>query len=168
VQLIWFRSFTVEVALAHRTGDRGYLVAHGDQGSGYGVYVLDEHIWFVHNDGRGSETKFDAGVIPSGASSVVLAMDALAGRRWSSSIAVDGAPPTGSVEVAMLFGIAPFEGIDVGIDRRSPVSWEIFERFGPFPYTGTLRSARYVPGEPGPDSPDRLIDIIRSMGAKFE
>ncbi len=168
VQLIWFRSFTVEVALAHRTGDRGYLVAHGDQGSGYGVYVLDEHIWFVHNDGRGTETKFDAGVMPDGATSAVLTMDALAGRRWTASISVDGAPAAGSVEVAMLFGIAPFEGIDVGIDRRSPVSWEIFERFGPFAYTGALRSARYVPCEPGPDSPDRLIDIIRLMGAKFE
>ncbi len=49
----------------------------------------------------------------------------------------------------MLFGMAPFEGIDVGIDRRSPVSWEIYERFGPFPYSGTLGSVRYEPGEPG-------------------
>ena len=57
--------------------------------------------------------------------------------------------------VPMLFGIAPFEGIDVGIDRRSPVSWEIYERFGPFPYTGALDSVTYTPGEPGPDAPAR-------------
>ncbi len=51
-----------------------------------------------------------------------------------------------STGVPMLFGIAPFEGIDVGIDRRSPVSWEIYERFGPFPYTGALHSVTYTPG----------------------
>ena len=44
--------------------------------------------------------------------------------------------------------------IDVGIDRRSPVSWSIFERFGPFPYTGVFRHVRYVPGDPAPDGPE--------------
>ena len=68
----------------------------------------------------------------------------------------------------MLFGIAPFEGIDVGIDRRSPVSWEIFQQFGPFAYTGTFHRARYEPGEPGADSPDRMLEMLREMGARFE
>ena len=68
----------------------------------------------------------------------------------------------------MLFGIAPFEGIDVGIDRRSPVSWEIYEELGPFPYTGALRSVRYEPGDPAPDSPEGMLDMLREMGAKFE
>ena len=68
----------------------------------------------------------------------------------------------------MLFGMAPFEGIDVGIDRRSPVSWEIYERFGPFPYTGRLHHVRYEPGEPAPDSAGRWKDMLREMGAKFE
>jgi arylsulfatase len=68
----------------------------------------------------------------------------------------------------MLFGIAPFEGIDVGIDRRSPVSWEIYERFGPFPYSGTLHAVTYTPGEPGPDAPARMMDMLRELGAGFE
>ena len=53
----------------------------------------------------------------------------------------------------MLFGIAPFEGISVGIDPRSPVSWDLYERFGPFPYTGALAAVTYTPGEPAPDAP---------------
>ena len=167
VQLVWFRSFVVEIDLVHRTGDQGYLIAHGDQGSGYGVYVLDDHLTFVHNDGRGTMTTFDAGRVES-ATAVSLHMDAQAGRRWHASLQVDGVARPGHVDVAMLFGIAPFEGIDVGIDRRSPISWSIFEQFGPFAYTGTLHRVRYVPGEPGPDSPDRLIEVIRQMGARFE
>ena len=81
---------------------------------------------------------------------------------------VDGDDARSLDGVPMLFGMAPFEGIDVGIDRRSPVSWEIYERFGPFPYSGTIGSVRYEPGEPAPDAPERMLDIIREMGAKFE
>jgi hypothetical protein len=37
------------------------------------------------------------------------------------------------------------EGIDVGIDRRPPVCWDIYERSGPFPYMGgALASVTYV------------------------
>jgi arylsulfatase len=168
VQLIWFRSCTVRIALDHTTGARGYLVAHGDQGAGYGVYVLDDELVFVHNDGRGRMRHLSGGTLPAGAQEVVLHLDAQPQRTWQASLAVDGEDRARLDDVPMLFGIAPFEGINVGIDRRSPVSWEIFERFGSFAYTGTLRHARYEPGEPGPDSPDRLIDIIRTMGAKFE
>ncbi len=64
--------------------------------------------------------------------------------------------------------MAPFEGIDVGIDRRSPVSWPIYERFGPFPWSGRLQSVTFAPGADAPDSPDNLLEVIRSMGARFE
>ena len=67
-------------------------------------------------------------------------------RVWSVTLSVDG-EARGTLEgVPLLFGMAPFEGIDVGICRRSPVSWELYERFGPFRYTGDLRSATYTPG----------------------
>ena len=81
---------------------------------------------------------------------------------------VDGEDRAAVPDVPMLYGIAPFEGIDVGIDRRSPVDWDIYERFGPFPYTGTLRNVRFAPGEPAADSPQNMIDLIRDMGARFE
>ena len=68
----------------------------------------------------------------------------------------------------MLIGQALFQGIDVGIDRRSPVSWDLYQRFGPFPYTGTLHSVRYDPGEPAPDAPVHMMEMLRQMGSKFE
>ena len=81
---------------------------------------------------------------------------------------VDGEDRAVHAGVPMLFGIALFEGIDVGIDRRSPVSWEIYERFGPFPYTGALHSVTYTPGEPAPDAPVNLMGMLRDLGAAFE
>ena len=116
------------------------LVAHGDQGAGYALYVLDGELVFVHNDGRGAmldglgrrdARRGAARSSPTCARPAGRQLGAHAvGRRRGAGRRTPGVP--------MLFGIAPFEGIDVGIDRRSPVSWEIYERFGPFPYTGTL------------------------------
>ena len=64
--------------------------------------------------------------------------------------------------------MAPFEGIDVGIDRRSPVSWEIYERHGPFPYTGTLTAVTYRPSELVPHSGEAFLDMLREAGAIYE
>lgn len=168
LQLVWFRGFEVELALDHRAGDAGWLVAHGCQGSGYGAYVLDDHLVVVHNNGRGHLTEFDAGALPDATTSIRLSFGAGEGRRWHVEARVGDDERRTLGAIPMLFGIAPFEGIDVGICRRSPVSWPIFERFGTFAYSGTLHSARYTPGEPGPDSPDRLLEVLRRMGARYE
>jgi arylsulfatase len=53
----------------------------------------------------------------------------------------------------MLLWIAPLQGIDIGLDRRSPVSWPLYERHGSFPYTGKLTSVTYLPGEPASYDP---------------
>ncbi len=43
-QLIWFRSVTITAAVDFAPGDHGMLVAHGDQGGGYALYVLDDEL----------------------------------------------------------------------------------------------------------------------------
>ncbi len=68
----------------------------------------------------------------------------------------------------MLYGMAPFEGITVGRDPRSPVSWPVHERFGSFPYTGRLTAVAYQPGELAPDAADNLVGMLREMGMAFE
>jgi len=168
VQLIWYRGVTVEVALDFTPGDQGYLVAHGDQGAGYGLYVLDDELRFVHNDGRGQVRECSGGRLAIGPRHVELVMTAPGKTVWDVALRVDGEITGELGGVPMLFGMAPFEGIDVGIDRRSPVSWAIYERFGPFPYTGMLHHVRYVPGDLAPDAPDSMIDLLREMGSQFE
>jgi arylsulfatase len=168
VQLIWFRAFRVTLSLEFTPGDRGMLFAHGDQGGGYALYVLDDEVRFVHNDGRGAMRSCSGGALTAGAREVVADFAAPGKNVWSVTLAVDGQARGTLHDVPMLYGIAPFEGIDVGIDRRSPVSWELYERFGPFPFTGTLHAARVAPGEPAPDSPDRMIDLLRELGRRYE
>lgn len=168
VQLIWFRSVAITARLDHRVGDEGILVAHGDQGSGYAVYVLNGELVFVHNDGRGRMVHLHGGPMPDGVREVVVDLAAPGRQRWDVTLRVDGETRATQTDLPMLFGMAPFEGIDVGIDRRSPVSWELYERFGPFPYSGALHSVTYTPGAPAPDAPAHLMDLLRDMGAKFE
>jgi arylsulfatase A-like enzyme len=168
LQLVWFRAVTITVDVEHAAGDQGYLVAHGDQGAGYGVYVLDDEVVFVHNDGRGAMRELVGGRLEPGHHEVVLDLAAPGRRQWTATLLVDGDERASLEQVPMLYGMAPFEGIDIGIDRRSPVSWSIYERFGPFPYSGAIGRVRYEPGEPAPDAPERMLDVIREMGAKFE
>jgi arylsulfatase len=168
VQLIWYRGVTVEMELDFTPGDEGYLFAHGDQGAGYGVYVLDDEVRFVHNDGRGQMRECAGGHLAIGPRRIELVMTAPGQTVWDVTLRVDGEITGELAGVPMLFGMAPFEGIDVGIDRRSPVSWELYERFGPFRYSGRLHHVRFVPGDLAPDAPDAMADLLRQMGAQFE
>ncbi len=168
VQLIWFRGFTVTVDLDHRVSDEGVLVAHGDQGSGYLLYVRLGELVLAHNDGRGRMTEVHAGALPDGAREIVVEFTAPGDRLWDVTITVDDVLRASHPGLPMLFGIAPFQGIDVGIDRRSPVSWALYEEFGPFPYSGTLRAATYTPGPPARDAPVHLVPMLRELGQRYE
>ncbi|HYF44639.1 MAG TPA: arylsulfatase [Acidimicrobiales bacterium] len=168
-QLLWFRAVTITARLSFRPGDEGYLVAHGDQGAGYGLFVLDDRLTFVHNDGRGRMRTITGPALAPGVSEIAARLAAPGGNVWRLTLSVDG-DEHGPYDddLPMLFGMAPFEGIDVGIDRRSPVSWAIYERFGPFPWTGDLHSVTYTPGDPAPDAPSMMLDMLRDMGRTYE
>jgi len=82
---------------------------------------------------------------------------------------VVGGEMTGSrAGLTMLGAMAPFEGIDVGIDRRSPVSWSRYEQHGPFRFSGSLTAVTYTPGEPAPDAGSAFVDLLREMGLRYE
>lgn len=65
-------------------------------------------------------------------------------------------------------GFLPFEGIDVGIDRRSPVSWAQYQRRGPFPFSGALASVRYEPGALSAHAPRLQIEALRRQALRYE
>jgi arylsulfatase len=129
------------------------------------LYVDGGELWWLHNDGKGAVRRLAGG--PAGAEMAAV-VTAPGGFTWDVTLVVDGGERASDTGFRMLFPMSPFEGIDVGLDRRSPVSWEIYENDGCFPFTGLLRSVRYEPGEPAPDSAWRWIETLREMGARFE
>jgi arylsulfatase A-like enzyme len=171
-KLITFRSFVVDVRLCHSLGADGVLVAHGDQGGGYVLYVDGGQIRFAYNE-YGDLDVVDGGPLPEGEVTVILDASAVAGFEWDFRVVVSaaGAEPA---EVAslpgrqMLIGMAPMQGISVGINPGSPVSWDLYQAHGTFPYSGELTSVTYRPGEPAPYDPETVVAALRAAGAAFE
>lgn len=110
----------------------------------------------------------DAGPTPPGEQVIVLSARAERGLRWAFTVSVDGEPRAAPPSVHQLIGMAPFQGISVGLDRKSPVSWPLYERHGAFRHQGRLRSVTYHPGEPGPDSPEAVAAALKKAAAAFE
>lgn len=162
-KLIAFRDFAVEIELDHRSDAEGVLVAHGDQGGGYSLYVEGGRLRFGYNH-YGELYFIDAGVLPPGAAKIELRATAGDKFTWNFILGIDGTEVGSLDETPMLLGFAPFQGIDVGIDRRSPVIWSIYEQHGPFPYTGDLHAVTYRPGPAAPYDPQRLVAAMQSAG----
>ena len=167
LQLIFQRPCTITVELDWQPGDQGVLVAHGDQGGGYSIYVEDGHGVFAFN-GYGDMTVVDLGELAPGTREIVLEIDNPEPAVWDVRLSVDGRAAGEVKGLPQLFAIAPFEGVDVGIDRRSPVSWDVYERHGPFPYVGTLHAVTYRPGELVAHSGEAFLAMLKEAGTKYE
>jgi arylsulfatase len=164
-RLTSLRSFDVNIDVIYSAGDEGVLVAHGDQGGGYNVYIEDGHVYFAYND-YGNLHEVDAGTLGSGSHVITLRATAVENFAWDFVVMVDGSPRAQLDRMNMLLWIAPLQGIDIGLDRRSPVSWPLYQRHGSFPYKGDLRSVTYVPGEPAPYDPQLVyLAAQRAMHA---
>ena len=167
LQLIQMRSFGIEIELEYRAGDEGMLVAHGDQGGGYAIYVEDGQLVWAHN-GYGAMTLIDGGVVPDGARRIDARVTAKARGVWDVELAIDDVVVGVGEGLPHFWFMAPLEGIDVGIDRRSPVSWDIYQRRGPFPYTGRLVAVTYTPGDPVSDAPEPLVETILEAQRRYD
>jgi hypothetical protein len=165
--MIHGRSFSFTAQLDYGSGDGGIVLAHGDQGGGYALYIEDGELRFVENC-YGEMVELSAGRVPVGAQSVSVSVANPGRSKWVVEVAIDGEPRARGDDFVGLLGMAPFEGIDVGIDRRSPVSWRLYDRYGAFAYKGALRCVEFVPGELAPDAGERWIDTIREMALRFE
>ncbi|MGW4748362.1 arylsulfatase [Streptomyces sp. NPDC004290] len=164
-RLVALRSFEVAVAV-EESGD-GVLVSHGDQGGGYSLYVEDGRLTFAYNE-YGDLHETDAGPLAPGPHEILLAATAEEGLRWRFTVTVDGERRAAPDSVHQLIGMAPFQGVSVGVDRKSPVSWPLYERHRSFRFTGRLHSVTYRPGAPGPDAPEAVAAALKEAAAAFE
>ncbi|MEO3754518.1 arylsulfatase [Streptomyces sp. B6B3] len=167
-RLIAFRSFTITLAIRrHDADDRGVLVSHGDQGGGYALYVENGRLRLAFNE-YGELHEVDAGPFGPGAHTVEVSATALPDIRWSFDVWLDGLRTGGLDGVRQLIGMAPLQGISVGLDRKSPVSWPVHERHGTFRYTGTLTAVTYTPGESAPYDPQEIAQSLREAAAAVD
>lgn len=167
-RLILWRDVDITAHVTLAQGDRGILVAHGDQGGGYSLYVDDTGELVVAHNGYGLEGEVRGPVVSPGEHQLTLRITTPGEDRWDLALLIDGDQVASGSGFRLLMAMAPFEGIDIGLDRRSPVCWRLFERHGAFPFTGVLHHVRYEPGSPAPDAPTSLVDFLREWGRSFE
>lgn len=166
-RLTSLRSFEVHIELSYASGDQGILIAHGDQGGGYAVYIEDGHIHLAYNEyGRLRET--DGGQLSTGEHRIVLSVPWRPDFHVDAVLTVDGEEVTRLDGLWMLVGMAPFSGIDVGLNRNGPVHWGIHQRHGSFPYRGDLRSATWYPGEVASYDPDQVAAAERETALFYD
>jgi len=155
------RSFLVRSRFNFRPSDRGTLFKHGGQGGGYGLYVEDGKLLFILN-GYGRMTELSAGGLTNGSHEVIVEVAAPGGFHWHIDIKVDGRTVASARDLPMLMSYAPIGGIDVGIDRRCPVSWRLYEKYGSFRYTGAIDWVRYEPGAWAPEMDPAVAERMRA------
>lgn len=166
LQLVSLRSFQAVVMLDYAKGDQGVLLAHGDQGGGYALYIEDDRLVYVHNN-CGAMGTLDCGLVPDRTQVVELAVTAGAEEAWNVAVSIDS-EVVGEGGFKLPARVPHLEGIDVGIDRRSPVSWDVYERHGPFPFTGTLHSVTIKPGAYGPDRGPAVVERLYELAQRYD
>jgi arylsulfatase len=167
-RLILWRDVTITASVTLARGDQGVLVAHGDQGGGYSLYVDDTGELVAAHNGYGLAREVRGPVVPPGEHELELRITCPGNNVWDLALAVDGEQVAADTGFRLLMAMAPFQGIDVGLDRRSPVDWGVHERHGTFPFTGVLHQVAYQPGAPAPDSPENFLEMLRDWGRSFE
>ena len=144
--LISDRTFRVDVRFVYGQGDTGVLWAVGDPIGGMVLYVEDGQATF-HYNGFGDETTLAPFPLPASRDEQCISLEyrALGDRKGEGRLLLDGAEqvPWTGLSPTLTFGV--FEGLDVGLDRRGPVCWALYERHGAYPYSGTIREAMVIP-----------------------
>lgn len=154
-QLINLRAFSIQAEIAESRGS-GVIVAHGDQGGGYVLYLEAGQLVFEYNE-YGVMRTLSHPFERSGSAAIELDFRLSDSNfYWDVALLIDGVVVAELATVMMLTGLSPFTGIDVGIDRRGPVSWAMHERHGAFPFSGRITSVTYLPGEQAPYDEGRL------------
>jgi arylsulfatase len=144
VPLVSDRSFRIRARFIGRPNDRGVIWALGDIIAGVVAYVEDDCVQ-VHYNGFGDEARLPPAALTTGRHEVVFEYEALGARRGRGRLVIDDAERSAWTDLSPSLIFGPFEGFDVGLDRRAPVSWELYERHGTFPYSGSIEEVWIEP-----------------------
>ncbi|RYE61181.1 MAG: hypothetical protein EOO82_02300 [Oxalobacteraceae bacterium] len=135
--LIADRSYSILVNLRYAQGDRGVLVAIGDISGGLVLYIEGERLRLFYN-GFGEHSALEGPRVTPGERTATLEYQALGARRGQGRLLINDNSATEWVNLSPSMMSGFHEGMDIGLDRRGPVSWDLKDRHGAFRFTGTI------------------------------
>jgi hypothetical protein len=149
--LIADRSFRFTVTFRHAPSDAGVLFAVGDVTGGMVLIIEDGELRLIYN-GFGEFSRIEGPQVPPGERTATLEYEALGKRLGRGRLMLDtgGAGDWQELSPTLRYGF--HEGLDIGLDRRGPVSWELQRRHGAFRYGGTIHELVVESGAFAPDS----------------
>ena len=161
-------SVRVDIEARSRCGhDEGVLVAHGDQGGGYILWIEDGELHFAYNE-YGRVLEVSAGRVQAG--------------EHVLRVSSPGGPASGGTSRSPSTGSRPGDWMACACSsawRRSRAStwastaadrssWPLYERRGSFAFTGDLRAVTYTPGEPAPYDVTVIADVENGAALYFD
>ena len=149
--LIADRDFTLRATFDYAAGDEGVIFAMGDRFAGMVAYVMDGALYFVYQLWYRPIELAPIALEP-GSQEFVLRYSALGQRRGRGEFELNDAPVCESVDLSPTFVRVASGGMDVGINRRQPVS-ERYAHRGTFRYSGKIGTIRLEPGAHAHDTP---------------
>jgi len=152
VPLIADRNVKIAVAMKHGAKDQGVLFAIGDVTGGMALYVEDGVLRLFYN-GFGEFHRIVGPAVPAGERVASLEFEALGKRQGRGRLTLDTGATSDWVDLSPTLMTGFHEGLDIGLDRRGPVSWELYERHRSFRYGGKIRDLVIESGLFAPDSP---------------
>jgi hypothetical protein len=130
-------------------GAQGVLFAIGDVTGGMVAYVEGGRSHLYYN-GFGEFHDLVGPQVDDGRHHLVLEFEALGQRRGRGRLNLDGRQGEwGELSPTLMYGF--HEGMDIGLDRRGPVKWDLKQKYGTFRYDGAIHE---VVVETGPFAPD--------------
>jgi arylsulfatase A-like enzyme len=149
--LVADRDFTISARLRHGEGDQGVLFAIGDVTGGLVVYIEAGRLRLSYN-GFGDFHTLDGPQVAAGEYTASLEYKALGERRGRGRL-IFGPRAGDWADLSPTLMSGMHEGLDIGLDRRAPVDWELRERHGVFRYSGGINEVVIDSGPFAPDSP---------------
>ncbi len=173
-QLIGGPAWRAEVEWAFRPGDEGIILAHGDTAGGYQLVVIEDTLWLEQNQ-YGRLVRFDPVPLTGPSSRLELSVRVtdrtdqarasgqmgVIGGAWEFRLSLDGVERLVAAG-PQLTNFLPFDGIDVGLCRRSPVNWDLYRARRTFPFSGELTAVTYVPTPTDPAVRESRITAARA------
>jgi arylsulfatase len=151
VPLISDRAFRIVAHVAHGPSDQGVLFAIGEVFGGMVMYIELGSLHFVYN-GFGEFTTLGPVPIAAGTHALGIEYEALGKRRGRGRLLIDDVPVTAWTDMSPSLMTGFHEGLDIGLDRRAPVHWPLYERHGAFRYGGSIADVTIHSGAFAPDS----------------
>lgn len=141
IPLIADRNFRITANIDHRVADEGVLFAIGEVFGGLMLCIEAGELRMVYN-GFGEYTRLAPVQAPLGKHALTFDFEALGKRRGRGRLLIDGQPAIASGDwtdcsPTLMGGF--HEGLDIGLDRRAPVDWALYQRRGIFRYSGHIR-----------------------------